>query len=693
MPKHKQITKQSNMCKSTPQASVAAAVQASHGRLDKKRAALFLAVILMVTVLVYAPTFQNGFTNWDDDKNVYENKYIPELSLTNLKVYFTKPLIGMYTPLVYLSFALDYRIKGFDPAVYHGTNLLLHLINAALIFWTILLITETWEAAAIVTLIFAVHPLNTGAVAPVSVRSTLLYALFYLGAFIAYVHYIKDGKYEGKYLLGAGMLFVLSLLSKSAAVVFPLLMLLTDYYYHRRMDQKAVLEKLPFFALALFFGVLTLIFRADARHMFSSYSFTPFDKIFLIAYSLVFYVVKLVLPIKLSAFYPYPSKTGMLLPWEYYLALPALLVMIWGILTARKYRRFVICGALFFLINIVLVLKIIPMGNEIVCDRYAYLPSLGLLTAAVCIFYREKNNIFRGRPQVSKVLWLLALVYVILLAGASYDRNKVWKNNFTLYSDIIRQYQNVPEAFNNRGIAYWRRNANKEALADFNKAVALDSSSADYFSNRGNVKKNMGDYRGAWQDFDQALSLDAGSVSAYCGRGNLKMSLKDYAGALLDYTSAITASPGYAQAYYGRASVQVIRQDYDAALADYSKAIELDPYRGGQVYYQRAYVYMIKGNLDAALQDYNKAIQLNPRHVDALLNRGYIRYRKQDATGAIADYTKVIQLAPVHHDAYQNRGLIKWVLHDEAGACADWIMAGRLGNKEAKEKVADYCRQ
>lgn len=693
MPRQKQKSKQTNTLRSTPPASVGAVAQNYAPPFATKKCIFFFAALLMLTAFIYAPALQNGFTNWDDDKNVYENKYITEINLENLKIYFTKPLIGMYSPLVYLSYAVDYQIKQFDPVAYHGTNIFLHLINAVLVFCAILLIAGKLETAALVTLIFALHPLNTAAVAPVSVRSTLLYAMFYLMAFICYIKYVKGGRYEGKYLLGAGICFVLSLLSKSAAVVFPLLMCLTDYYYDRKLDKKAVFEKLPFFALSLFFGVLTIIFREDARHLFSSYSFGPFDKPFLIAYSLVFYVVKLVLPLNLSAFYPYPVKAGIFLPVEFYLALPVLLLMIWMGWMAGKHRKIVICGTAFFLINIVLVLKIIPMGNEIVCDRYSYLPSLGLLTAAISIFYREKNNIFRGRPWISRVLWLLAALYMILLAGISYDRIKVWKDNFTLYGDVISKYQNVPEAFNNRGIAFWRRGAYKEALSDFNQAILLNGSTADYYNNRGNVKKNLGDTTGAWQDFEQALSLDAGSASVYCSRGDLKVYLKDYQGGLLDYTKAIACSPGYAQAYYGRASIHVIAENYDAALQDYGKAIELDPYRGGSVYYQRAYVYMIKRNFDAALRDYNKAIQLKPRYVEALLNRGYVRYLLKDAAGAIDDYSRVIELAPAYHDAYQNRGLIKWVRQDEAGACADWIMASRLGNKEAGQKVVDYCRQ
>ena len=717
MSKHKQKTKQNNVRGGAQKVSGVAAVGDAGVGIVKKRAALLLVVILVFAAITYSNTFQNGFTNWDDDRNVYENKYIPEISLQNLKVYFTKPLVAMYTPLVYLSYAVDYRITQLDPTGYHATNLLLHLINVSLVFFVILLLTDRLEAAAIVSLIFAVHPLNAAAVTPVSIRSSLLYTMYYLGAFIVYIKYVKKGLYDGKYLLGAGMLFTLSLLSKSAAVVFPLLMLLTDYYYGRKIDKRAIAEKFPFFALSLLFGILTVIFREDARHIGSSYSFDLVDRVFLTAYSILFYAVKLVLPVNLSAYYPYPAKAGAWLPIEFYLALLALLVTVWALFRARKYRKLIVFGSLFYLINIVLVLKIIPMGNEMVCDRYAYLPSVGLLMTAVSVFYQEKENGLRGKPNVIRVAGVLLAGYVIFFSWMSYNRNPVWKDSITLHSDSIRKYHNVPTAYNGRGLAYWQQKNYKEALADFDQAISLEGLGSDYYSNRGNVKVSVGDYEGALQDFDKAIALNnrftAGNDSgrgglkqrtrdpdsalrlaaAYNNRGELRKTLQDYDAALLDYGKAIVADPEYSIAYNGRASVHVIREDFDGALKDYNKAIELDPYRGGSVYYKRAYIHMIREDFKAALKDYNKAIELGPGNVDALNNRGYIRHLMNDNAGAIEDYTKAILLAPAHHDAYHNRGLVKWLQNDKTGACSDWRMAAQLGRKDSREAVAKYCRK
>lgn len=676
---------------------------------DGKKAALLLVLIMILAAAVFSNTFQNSFVNWDDDRNVYENKYLTDISLQNLKVYFTKPLVAMYTPLVYLSFALDYQITGLDPAAYHATNLLLHLVNVALVFFAVFLLSGRPAAAAVVSLVFAVHPVHAAAVTPISVRSSLLYTMFYLGAFIVYLKYVKQGWKEKKYLPATAMLFALSLLSKSAAVVFPLLMLLTDYYYGRKFDKKTIVEKIPFFALSLLFGIVTLIFREDARHLGSSYVFSLVDRVFLTTYAVLFYPFKLMLPLDLSAYYPYPEKAGGLLPLQFYLSLPILLAMAWGLFNMKKHRKVIVFGVLFYLVHILLVLKVLPMGNEMVCDRYAYLPSVGLFWAAAMIFWREKEDGLWGKPAALAITGLLLAGSVAVLSWMAYTRNPLWKDSITFHTHVLENYQNVATAYNGRGLALWEQKAHQEALADFDRAIALEHSAPDYYSNRGNVKIDLGDHEGALRDFDKAIALNDGlkagkagigdpdaafrAAAAFNNRAALRKEQKQYDSALLDYGKAIEADPEYSIAYYGRASVHMIMGDLDRALKDYDRAIALDPYRGASVYYQRAYLHMMRGDLKAALRDYDKALELEPGNLDALTNRGYVRHLLNDSAGAIKDYTQVVSLSPAHRDAYHNRGLIKWTAKDAAGACADWRMAARLGKKDSREAAARYCGQ
>ena len=181
----------------------------SSGLNPRVKTLLLLSAILLLTVVVYSGSINNGFVRWDDNQNVYENMEIRTLSASSIKTFFTKPLISMYTPLVYVSYAIDYKIGGLDPRIYHLTNLLLHLINIALLFFIVRQFTQRVEISVIVALLFAIHPLNTGAVAPASTRSTLLYSLFYLASFYCYILYLKKD-YNARYIVLACLFFIMS---------------------------------------------------------------------------------------------------------------------------------------------------------------------------------------------------------------------------------------------------------------------------------------------------------------------------------------------------------------------------------------------------------------------------------------------------------------------------------------------------
>ncbi len=689
--------------------------------------ALILSAILLLTIVVYSHSISNGFVNWDDDKNVYDNLSIRELSAGNIKLYFTKPLLAMYTPLVYISFAIDYKIGGLDPRVYHATNLLLHLLNITLLFFVVRLLTQRIEIAAIVALLFAVHPLNTGAVAPVSTRSTLLYSFFFLAAFLSYIHYLKTD-FELRYLVLTLVLFLMALLSKSAAVVLPLVLLLTDYYCTRKFDARAITGKIPFFVLSLIFGILTFVFREDAGHIGSQVVFSAFDRVFLVGYSIVFYMFNVLIPVKLSAYYPYPVKIGGLLPLWFYLTPLVIASFIFFIYKLQNFRRELIFGALFFLINIILVLKIVPMGGEIVCDRYAYLPYIGfflIIGWAYCwIADRFHGTSTSGWVKYSSIITVVA--YSTAFSVLSHERNKVWKDSLTLYNDVLEKYPFVSLAYYNRGIYKSEKKDYSGAIDDYNKAIELSPGYAKAYNNRGNLKsakkdysgaiddynkvielhpgdamaynnrgvakvKREKDYAGAMADYNRALEIMPAYAEAYDNRGNAKKALNDYHGAMEDYNKAIESNPRYLPSYFDRASLKMEQKNYEDALADYNRVHAIDP-NNIRVYYERGNVKIVQKDYEGASGEYSKAIALNPDYAEAYQNRGNVRLIQEKYGESIADYNEALRLSPQNAGVYFNRARSRWNTSDKNGACADWRRSFELGAKEAAALMQEHCR-
>jgi tetratricopeptide (TPR) repeat protein len=541
---------------------------------SKTKTIIVLGAIVLLTIAVYSSSINNGFVNWDDDKNVYENFAIRDFSKESVKSWFTKPLIGMYTPLVYASYAIDFKLGGLDPRIYHLTNLILHLLNIILVFYLVKLLTKTTGIAAIAALLFSIHPLNVGAVAPVSVRSGLLYSFFYLAAFYCYLRYVNNN-FKPRYLVFAFVLFIMSLLSKSAAVVLPLLLCLTDYYYGRKFNFKVIIEKIPFFIPSVIFGMLTIIFREGAGRIWSPQILTVFDRIYLLGYSIAFYVFKLFLPVKLSAYYPYPVKVSAFLPLEVYLSPLLILAIIYCIYRFRDYRKELIFGTLFFFINIVLVLRIIPMGGEMVCERYAYLPYIGFFLIIGWTYHWVSNGTFRLKGLVRICFIALLAGGIIFFSIASYERSKIWKDSLTLNNDILEKYPIVIFAQNNRGKARMALKDYEGAMVDFNRALEIDSNFALPYYNIGDIKAIKQDFEGAIKYYSMAIELNPRFIEAYNNRGNMKSLMRDYAGAIKDYDMAAELMPDKPTIYSNRGSARQLSGDNHGACDDWRRALQL----------------------------------------------------------------------------------------------------------------------
>ncbi len=194
------------------------------------------------------------------------------------------------------------------------------------------------------------------------------------------------------------------------------------------------------------------------------------------------------------------------------------------------------------------------------------------------------------------------------------------------------------------------------------RAPAVTTPRADDYYISANNKKEAGDYPGALADFDRAIAIDPKYAEAYCSRGTLKARyLDDTYGGLGDYNQAIALNPNYGTAYYNRAFLNAERiRDFKGALADYDRAIALNP--------KKATIYVNRGNLKAehlkdfqgALADHDRAIALDPNLVNAYYNRGVLKKLKlNDPNGAITDFRMVAKLARQQNKAEELKDALR----------------------------------
>ncbi|MCC7222675.1 MAG: tetratricopeptide repeat protein [Chitinophagales bacterium] len=619
-----------------------------------------LGLILALTALAFARALGNDFINWDDPDYVYESEFITSLSAESLRRMFTESIVSNYHPLSILSLAIDYTFSGLKPFGYHLSNYILHLINVVLVFvFTRRVALDYWQSDAnmatdtthhnwqwrssvvglIVAVLFAIHPLHVESVAWVSERKDMLYTLFMLPAFIAYMNYRKTNS-KAQYV-AALFFYLLSLLSKPSAVVFPILLLCLDYLHRRAWSMAWLIEKIPFFALSFLFGIITINVQVDtAIGEFAQYSIP--QRICFASYGFVMYIIKLFFPTNQSVLYPYPILTNGLPPMFMIAPLLALGIVAATVWSSRS-TRIVAFGLLFYFFNIALVLQFMSVGEAIMSERYTYMSYFGLffILAMLYDYISQKNGAMQ--PVLLGILGLVSLSF----AYKTHDRLAVWKNSEILWTNVIDQYPNrIPTAHNNRGHYRRQHDRPQEAL----------------------------------QDLSMAIQLHPKYHLAFVNRGNTYFSLNKNDEALADYNKAIELKPDYAESYGNRGSVYFQKQQYDLAMADYNKALELKKHYP-DAYLNRAVTYSVLGKHELAKADYDAYIATTTDNAKAYYWRGLANRHLKMIPQSLPDFDRAIQLDPKNGEFYLHRSYTHKDLGNTAAAEADVQKAKSLGIK------------
>jgi tetratricopeptide (TPR) repeat protein len=587
---------------------------------------LGLGIVLVATALLYAPAMNYGFTNWDDDRQITANPDIRDLSPQGMWKMFSSFYVSLYQPLTSLSFAVEYRLAGLNPRVYHTVNVLLHLANILLVFLLVRSLSQNAGIAVATAALFAVHPLQVEATAWASSLSIVLSSLFYLGTLIAYVAYAKSGK--ARYFAAALTLFLLALGAKTTAATLPLVLLVIDVYLQRKVSRRTIGEKIPFFLLSFTFGCVTMFARSGVSHVQDfALKYSLVQRICIVCYSCLWYVGKLIFPGGLSVFYPFPTKTNGWLPVLFYLA-PALLVgLAVGIWYAGRYRRLLAFAALFMLTSLVLVVQIIPVSELMVCDRYAYIPCIGLFFLAGILGHRIGSR----SPSLMKGMFVGGVLVLVALGGATYRRVGVWRDSMTLWNDLIAKRQDIYVAYLNRGLARCEGGDRKAAIADFDMTLQLYPKADKALNNRAACYAYLGDPSSALRDFDSAIRLNPDS-SYLVNRGILKRDTGDFAGAREDFDAVIAINPRNAGALCERADLYRMQGNWARAAADYEAVLRLNPAHAYAAFYLGV-ALLDAGDNERAVASLNKAIALgckNPAPAYFLLAQAYQKMGRTD---------------------------------------------------------------
>lgn len=470
------------------------------GRL--KENALPLLMLLLLTAATYwEVTTHSILANWDDHIYITHNPAVRGFSLENLKTAFSNYYVGNYAPVQIISYMLDYALWGEKPLGWFLANISYHFISAVLLYF-LLLRFGFWQWGAFFgAAVFLTHPLQVESVAWLSQRKNLLAMLFYLLSFHGYLSYLEhDGKQQRKwYYLLSLCAFVLALLAKSVAVIFPVMLIMYDGLVPSlRRNFLAQRDKIPFVAAAAIVAVIAMISQEGSqgggRVEYPSNALITLPLTMLPV--LVRYLNLLLWPLpSLQSVMYFPPLRGepdpiVIMSLGIALALLALAVYLY-----RKYRPCLFWYGLFF-IGLLPVSQIVPLVT-MMNDRYMYFPMLGVAGLIACL-----TTFLHERAQLrlwGKALLVVATGSVMVLSALSYQRGKVWKNSITLFSDAVAKYPNQMTTWARLAEGYVAAGDLAIAQHYYEKAVQFGALDSDARHNLAKIYLLGGEYDKAYQ--------------------------------------------------------------------------------------------------------------------------------------------------------------------------------------------------
>ncbi len=610
-----------------------------------------LAVLLALTYFLYSPATGYGFTNWDDDLYVTENPLLahPE----NTHDMFTTPVAGHYHPLTIYSLAYDYQqVKALPEEQqahrFHTVSILLHLFNTILAFFFVYLLTNRRLLTSFCcAALFALHPMHVESVAWIAERKDVVYTFFFFISLVAYLLYLDKKNYV--WLAGCFVAFVLSVSGKSAAVILPLVLLCIDYFKNRDWNVKTLAEKIPFFIISAIAGYFTVIGQRSAGAMAGDQViYTMGQRLLFPFYGVMMYWIKLVWPFQLSAVYPYPNVEGKPIGFEFYLAPLVVTLTVGAILYFGRGKKIITFGALFFFINVILVLQFLGVGQAIIAERYTYVAYLGPFL--MMSWWLDDEQTKSNKALYYSICGGLVLLLLVCIAQTK-ERVKVWGSNETLWTDVINQFPNrITDAYNNRGYYYRHAGQLQKALDDYAVALSLNSKEPLAWSNRGNVYFDLQQFDSAIANYNRALALRKDMWETFSNRGASRAQVGDLQGAVNDLELS-TQHDANTSSLTNLALVYSMLNEHEKAITTYQKVMELAP-GSHNILNAIGTEYQKLGKFSESLIPFTKAIQINPNEGFYYLNRSYSYHGMGDVQHTLQDVQTAQRLGQKVREEY-----------------------------------------
>ncbi len=639
--------------------------QVNESRVQKYYKFIGAAIIVILGIIIYSNSFNCAF-HYDDGLHIVNNAKIRNIGDVNAWWNYSQRPISMF------SFVLNYHFNKLDVWGYHLVNLLIHLITTGLVWWFAFLIFSSpalkehpvvknkFLLSFFISLLFLAHPLATQSVTYIMQRQNAMAAMFYFLSIILYMKgRMSDKEIWKKYLLFAGSLIfmILGVFSKENAFTIPLSIILVEFFFLRTRkisinfkDYRVIL------AIVFLIGLAVLVLSRFSFDMFDirkpsdiegrNYTITPLNYLFTEFWVILKYIQLLIFPINQSLDHDIRISNNFFELRTIISFLVLLGLVVWAVFLFKKHRIFSF-GIIWFLLTLSIESSIIPL-DDFIYEHRTYLPSFGFFLIISIVIY---NLLWQKNKNIAISIFVLL---VIISSIASHQRNNVWKDDITLWSDVVLKSPGKARPLINRGLAYanlgqldkaladlskaadiapsayifWNRGIIyssiqqwDKAIADYSSLVKIDTGNTDAYFNRAVAYDNSGDHDKAYDDYSKVIKQKPSYLGAFNNRGVINDNRGQLDKAIDDYTHAIWIDSNYSPAYENRANVYKEKGQPFAAIIDYTRAIDKSSQKSARTYFNRGMVYRSLGWWDKALDDFSTASEIDPNFQEAIINR------------------------------------------------------------------------
>lgn len=687
-----------------------------------------IILLIIVILLVFGAAYNYEFVCWDDDINIVNNQYINPPSIKSIFRFWEKSYKYLYIPVTYnfwllLSFIGQlYTVKPLTPSLspqpFHVANLILHTLNAILVYVIILHILKSQKellknhliqrAALIGALIFALHPVQVEPVCWVTGMKDLLFSLFSLVAIWQYMIYLeqypgskgKKVRQNKRYILHYGYAtaaFLLAILSKPTGIVVLIIAWIIDQWIYNRSMRESILPLCLWGIAALPIIIYTKYLQPERLMDFVA---PIWARPFIAADALAFYLYKLLVPIRIGPDYGRAPDFVLQRPWLYvvWIIPTALVISLW--LLRNRYRIMLVAVGI-FIGALVPVLGLVPFGFQTystVADRFLYLPMLGTALACAWLFSVQKR---KG--------WVVVCVVIIILLGIrSRLQARYWRDSKSLCALAVKVNPASSGWHNNLGLLLFRDGEIDAALTHYIQALKVRPDDVEVHNNLGNALAAKERFDEAIKHYSRAVELDPNHAAGFNNMGVAYDKQGDIEKAMEYYGKAIKLDPNYAAAYNNLGLAKVKLGRLEDAVKDYVRAIELIPNNVtfncniGNVFYRL-------GNIEKAKGYYRKALQCNPEYDEARLRLEMMAVHDQRSEAnpqeieienifreiaeslesegklseAITYYTKALEVEPNNVDIHNNIAILNAKMGETTAAITHFKKSLKLDPQNA----------